>query len=263
MIQQAMPLSVAITVILVCTLLAGGVSMAVHRSIRVDVRRRHHEVGTAVFLQLGVIFAVLLAFVFSEVWSDYNSAASAVELECSSLEGAAVLASALPPDQAVPLLGDERAYVTSVIHEEWPGMFANRSEDLSTDNRLTRLIQTAAHLQPTAPADQVTRQQILVNLEQAHTQRTMRIFQLGSGIPVFLWVLLITFGVVLAAFVSVAGVESGGALISFSMTFAAAVAGILIMIHLLDYPFEGALALPPGHFVYTLQKIAMLAQQAR
>jgi hypothetical protein len=257
-----MSLGIALALILASTLLAGSMSLWVHRRVRVDLRRRHHEVGTAVFLQLGVIFAVLLAFVFSEVWSDYNSAASAVEMECSSLEGAAVLASALPRDQAVSLLKAEMDYVGAVIHEEWPGMFKTRNEDPGADARLTRLIQVAAHVQPRNDADIGTRQQILVDLEQAHIQRTMRIFQLGSGVPVFLWVLLIAFGVVLAAFVGVAGVESGGALISFSMTFAAAVAGILVLIHLLDYPFEGALALPPGHFVYTLQKIAALIQSA-
>jgi hypothetical protein len=36
-----------------------------HRIIHRDTFRRYHEVGYAVFLQLGVIFAVLLAFVFN------------------------------------------------------------------------------------------------------------------------------------------------------------------------------------------------------
>jgi uncharacterized protein YjbI with pentapeptide repeats len=34
--------------------------------------RRYHEVGNAVFLQLGVIFAVLLALAFNNFWSDYD-----------------------------------------------------------------------------------------------------------------------------------------------------------------------------------------------
>ena len=36
-----------------------------HRIVHRDRFRRYHEVGYAVFLQLGVIFAVLLAFVFA------------------------------------------------------------------------------------------------------------------------------------------------------------------------------------------------------
>jgi Protein of unknown function (DUF4239) len=258
-----MSLTVALAIILVCTLLSGMVSTLVHHRVHVDIRRRHQEVGTAIFLQLGVIFAVLLAFVFSEVWSDYNAAASSIELECSALEGAAVLASALPPAQALPVLKAEQAYVDGVIHEEWPLMFSARSENVDVDDMLHTAIVTTARLHPADAADLGLRQQILAYLEQAHTQRTIRTFQLGSGVPTFLWGLLITFGVVLAVFVSMAGVESGRALASFSVTFAAAVAAILVLIHLLDYPFEGALALPPGHFVYTLQKITELAQAVR
>lgn len=38
----------------------------IHRRVENDLRRLHHDVGSVVFLQLGVVFAVLLAFVFSE-----------------------------------------------------------------------------------------------------------------------------------------------------------------------------------------------------
>jgi hypothetical protein len=258
-----MSLTIALAIILVCTLLSGMVGALVHRRVRVDVRRRHQEVGTTIFLQLGVIFAVLLAFVFSEVWSDYNAAGSSIELECSALEGAAELASALPPAQAYPVLRAEQAYVDGVIHQEWPLMFATRSEDVDVDDMLHTAIVTTARLHPADVADLGLRQQILGYLEQAHTQRTIRTFQLGSGVPTFLWGLLISFGIVLAVFVSMAGVESGRALVSFSVTFAAAVAAILVLIHLLDFPFEGALALPPGHFVHTLHRITELAQSVR
>jgi hypothetical protein len=258
-----MSLTVALIVILFSTLMAGCASIAVHRKVHLDLRRRHSEVGTAVFLQLGVIFAVLLAFVFSEVWSQYNAAAGAIEFECGSLEDAATLMSAMPSDQARPLLGAEGAYVAAVIQEEWPEMFAHRTANIEADQKLTSLIQNVVRLRPTSSADLGTRQQLLIYLEQAHNQRTMRIFQLASGIPVFLWALLIGLSAILAAFVTMAGVESGRALASFSMTFAATVAAILVLIHLLDYPFEGALAMQPDHFVSTLQKITTLSNSVR
>jgi hypothetical protein len=107
-----------------------------------------------------------------------------------------------------------------------------------------------------------TRQQLLGFLEEANAHRSERIFQIGSGVPMLLWCLLIGFGIVLAAFVTMAGVDNGGALVSFSMTFAAAVAAILVLIHLLDFPFEGALALGPGPFMMALKKVALIAQSA-
>ena len=56
-------------------LVAAVTCALLHRIVHRDTFRRYHEVGYAVFLQLGVIFAVLLAFVFNNVWSDYNVAA--------------------------------------------------------------------------------------------------------------------------------------------------------------------------------------------
>jgi hypothetical protein len=254
-----MSLASALAIILLCTLIAGGVSLFVHRTVHIELRRKHNEIGTAVFLQLGVIFAVLLAFVFSEVWSQYNDAGEAVDMECSALEGAAVLASALPTPLGKPVLNAETAYIRAVIVQEWPVMFRRRGEDLAVAAKLTAIIRETARMKPSDPADMGTRQQLLSFLEQANTQRAERVFQIASGVPSLLWCLLIGFGMVLAAFVTMAGVDNGAALVSFSMTFAAAVAAILVLIHLLDFPFEGALALGPGPFMIVLKKVLLIA----
>ncbi|GAB0119139.1 bestrophin-like domain [Acidisoma sp. 7E03] len=250
-----MNLVTALAIVVVCGLIAAVASVLVHRTVHIELRRRHNEIGTAVFLQLGVIFAVLLAFVFSEVWSEYNDAASAVELEAKSLVGAAILASVLPKDESAPILDAERAYIQGVVHREWPEMAMGRDEEGSVSVKLSHLIQTTARLRPNNAADLGTRTQLLSFLEQAQMQRSSRLFQLSSGVPTLLWCLLIGFGAVLAVFVTLAGVENGGALMSFSVTFAAAVAAILVLIHLLDYPFEGALALSPQPFLVAADQI--------
>jgi hypothetical protein len=254
-----MTLFIALSIVLVAGLVAAVGSMVVHRTVRVELRRRHNEIGTAVFLQLGVIFAVLLAFVFSEVWSEYNDAASAIEMESKALVGAAILASALPADQGQPILQAERAYIAGVIHDEWPEMAQGRDEATTVSVKLSHLIQQTARMRPDNAADLGTRSQLLSFLEQAQMQRSTRLFQLSSGVPLLLWCLLIGFGSVLAIFVTLAGVENGGALMSFSVTFAAAVAAILVLIHLLDYPFEGALALGPQPFLVALDQISHFA----
>ena len=80
-----------------------------HRVVHHDTFRRYHEVGYAVFLQLGVIFAVLLAFVFNNVWSDYNIASQAIDSECASLHGIAILSDRLPSPARDAILDDLHA----------------------------------------------------------------------------------------------------------------------------------------------------------
>src|SRR5579875_2189610 len=89
--------------------------------------RRFHDVSYAVFLQLGVVFAVLLAFVFNDVWAEYQVAAEAINTECGSLHGLVILGDRLPEPARGTVLQDVRVYVTTVIAQEWPDMKHRRS----------------------------------------------------------------------------------------------------------------------------------------
>jgi len=74
-------------VVLGAGIMAAFICALLHRIVHSDTFHRYHEVGYAVFLQLGVIFAVLLAFIFDNVWSNYNVASQAIDSECGSLHG--------------------------------------------------------------------------------------------------------------------------------------------------------------------------------
>ena len=126
-------------------LAAAGLALLVQKFVGTDWRREHHDVGATVFLQLGVIFAVLLAFVFSEAWTEYNEASAAIDLEVGALHGAAMIAATLPPPEAKDILNKLKAYLDSVVQDEWPVMAAQRSEDLATDQKFQTLIQTVAN----------------------------------------------------------------------------------------------------------------------
>lgn len=96
--------------------LAAITTITVQGRVEIDLRRRHHDVGSVVFLQLGVVFAVLLAFVFSEAWGEYNEAAVAINLEVSAMHGIAMIAATLPPADADSILSTEQAYLESVVN---------------------------------------------------------------------------------------------------------------------------------------------------
>jgi hypothetical protein len=80
--------------LLILLVAAGSVVVAdlFRRALGFDLRRRQHEVGKQLYPQIGVLFAVLLAFMFNEVFGQYNAAAQAISGECGALYGAAMLA---------------------------------------------------------------------------------------------------------------------------------------------------------------------------
>src|SRR5579875_433360 len=116
----------AVLAVALSMLVSVVLSVVVHRLVRVETRRRHQEVGVAVFLQLGVLFAVLIAFVFNEAYGEYGEAQQAIDLECGALHAASMLASTLPAPQARELLELEARYLRDVIAHDWPEMRAHR-----------------------------------------------------------------------------------------------------------------------------------------
>jgi len=122
-------------------LVAAFICALLHRIVHRDTFRRYHEVGYAVFLQLGVIFAVLLAFVFNNVWSNYDVASQAIDSECGSLHGVAILSDRLPSPARDAILNDLHAYLTIVIDQEWADM-QRRNESRAADAKFQSLWHT-------------------------------------------------------------------------------------------------------------------------
>jgi Na+/phosphate symporter len=116
----------AILVTVVAAVGAGLIAYVVDRTLRLEVRRKQHEVGAQIFQLIGVLFAVMLAFVFSEVWDQYNTAAQAISSECGALHGAAMLANVLPDKIGRPVDVAIETYAQKVITTEWPVMAEQR-----------------------------------------------------------------------------------------------------------------------------------------
>src|SRR6516162_11496032 len=220
----------------------------VRRALGVDTRRDHHEVGNPVYLQIGVVFAVLLAFVFNEVFGEYNAAAQAINGECGALHGAALLAHQLPDRHG---RGVEEAilnYSKVVISDEWPAL-QHREASPNAVVAFQAIIEAAGNLNVGQPNDPAIQGQILALLSQAHAFRETRIFQANQGLPIIIWLVLSFYGLVLVVFVLFAGVESRTAHFFFTAVFATSIVLVLILVRMLDYPFEGALTLSNDDFV--------------
>jgi len=252
-----MSFTAALAVILVATVASAAAACLVWRALDLDVRRRHHEVGNPIYLQIGVVFAVLLAFVFNEVWGEYNLAAQAINGECGALHGAAMLAHDLPEGQG---RGVEQAivdYSKVVTNVEWRAL---QRRDVSSEavKAFQAIVESAGRLNMTRPADMTIQGQILSLLAQAHAYRETRLFQANNGLPIVIWLILSFYAFVLVLFVMFAGVVSQAGHILFTSVFAVSMALALIVVRMLDYPFEGALALSNDDFVKVIEHVRPL-----
>ena len=252
-----MSYTAALVVVFIIAIGAAVATITARHTLDIEIRRQHHEVGNPVYLQIGVVFAVLLAFVFSEVWGEYNVAAQAINGECGALHGAALLAHDLPDRQGQ---GVDRAilnYTQTVINKEWPAL-GRRDVSPEAVSAFEDVVAAAAHVSITRPGDAAIQSQMLALLAQAHAFRETRAFQANRGLPVVIWLVLASYALVLVVFVLFAGVESLAGHLLFTISFAVSVVLVLVLVRMLDYPFEGALALSNADFVNTLKHVAAL-----
>ena len=247
----------ALFLVLLTAIVSVTVTSLVRRALGLDARRQHHEVGNPVYLQIGVVFAVLLAFVFNEVFGEYNAAAQAMNGECGALHGAALLAHQLPDRRG---RGVEEAilnYSKVVISDEWPAL-QHREASPNAVVAFQAIIEAAGNLNVGQPNDPAIQGQILALLSQAHAFRETRIFQANQGLPIIIWLVLSFYGLVLVVFVLFAGVQSRMGHLFFTAVFSTSVVLVFILVRMLDYPFEGALTLGNDDFVRTIGHVSRL-----
>lgn len=241
--------AIAISIVLASALLTAGASWLVSRTVLLEKRRHYHDVGMPVFAQLGLLLSVLIAFVFSGTWEDYRTANAAISLERSELHGAAIVASSLPSGGCKPVERAILSYSHAVASDEWLAM---KHRKLSARARVAfeNVIRQATLCAPAAP-------QLLTLVMQAHDQRETRTYQLLQSVPPFIWLTVLALFVLQTGFLVFAGIEQPAHLL-FAAAVSAAAALVLVSIRLLDFPFEGALALTNADFVQLSQQVSAL-----
>ena len=247
----------AFFIVVFAAIASAMVAIFIRGALDLDFRRRHFDIGNSIYLQLGLVFAVLLAFVFNEVWGEYNLAKQAINGECSALHGAAILAHDLPDRQGLSVVQAILNYANTVKNVEWTSL-EHRQESPEALSAFVAILDAAGRLNIARSADSTIQSQILSRLAEAHAYRETRIFQANQGVPIIVWLILSFYAFVLVIFVLLAGVESRIVHVLFTSFFTSSVVLLLIVIRMLNYPFEGALALSNSDFLKTIERVTRL-----
>jgi hypothetical protein len=174
--------------------------------------------------------------------------------ECAALHGAAILANALPDKEGRPVNRAILRYAETVVDTEWATMARlERSPQAAQD--LRDALDLAARLNLTRPIDVSDQQQILALLAEAHNQRETRTFQVALGLPLAMWTVLVVLSTVLIGFVILSGTETLGSVI-FAGAFTGSVVMVLVLVRMLDFPFQGALALGDTDFLKLIGQVS-------
>jgi hypothetical protein len=225
--------------------------------LQVVVRRRwpglaegdHNDVAGFIIAIVGVIYAVLLAFVVIVSWEQFSEAANTVGEEASALRGLYRETVAYPPEVRAQIQADVRDYATAAITREWPAMARGEPGDPAVAAALDRLAEHIAEL----PADTPVRQEYVAveadRFAELVSFRSQRLDFVGQGLPGVLWVALAIGGVVTIGFAMIFGLRSTPLHLIMTGSLAAVIGVLLFVAVSIDQPFVGDVAVAPAPLV--------------
>ncbi|MDD7938304.1 DUF4239 domain-containing protein [Actinomycetospora lutea] len=245
-----------VLLVVVGPLLVLGLQVLVRRRWPHLAEGEHNDVAGYLIAIVGVIYAVLLAFVVVVTWQQFSQAGEVVGQEASALRGLYRESVAFPPEVREQIQGDVRDYAAVVIAHEWPAMGRGEPGHPAVAAALDR---TAAHLAALPTDTPIQQQYVAVEADrfaEVVSYRSQRLDFVGQGLPGVLWVALVLGGVVTIAFGLIFGLRSTALHLFMTGSLAATIGVLLFVAIAIDQPFLGDVAVPPAPIQRVLDDFA-------
>jgi hypothetical protein len=243
------------TFILVGTLVVCGIALwLLQHFVPHRMRESHNDVAGFIFAAVGVLYAVLLAFVVVAVWQNVDSARQTTFKEADALAGVYWISRELPLPVGSQVEHDTLAYAKTVQDTEWPLLAEHRSSPQATQ----LVYDMRSKILEFAPAD--ARQQVLyehavTHVEELASERRARLTEIDDSVPTIMWVALIAGGLLTVAFTYLFGLSNTLAHGLMVLTLTALVVVSLLLIKEMDFPFTGVTRVEPTAFEVFLSRL--------
>jgi hypothetical protein len=217
------------------------------RYVHVSIRSRHNDVAGFIIAIIGVIYAVLLAFIAVAAWQSYDQANQVVQQE-ANLAGNLYRDSAAIEEPARSEMRQALAeYVDQVITQEWPAQQAGKV-DTRAWKPVERLHAAITSIDAKTLSQSVIQAELLRTLNELYSARRIRLLAAQDGIPDTIWWILAMGGTITVAFSFFFGMHSMRMHYAMTGTLAASMALVMVLIIALDWPFRGEVSVTAGAF---------------
>ncbi len=210
----------------------------------------HNEIAGFVFAVVGVVYAVLLAFLAIGVWEHFELSEQRTYDEAGRLT-VVYRKSDVFPAQAHLLRAEVRRYVTTVVDREWAEMQHGR-QDAGAEQLIERIAFQIRHLPVRTMAAQNVHAAMLQSIDDAMVDRDYRTSLGAIGVNGFVWSILIAGAVATIFFTYLFAYRNPWSLIAIIGLLSFSLSLVLYLIAAVDYPFRGEVRVEPEAFVHAL-----------
>lgn len=233
------PTWVLVLLLLLCTALVMTGPLVVRRRIAFEKLRINNEVAGFKFATIGVLYAVLLAFVVIIAWERFYDAEKALATEAGSAATIYGLAAGFGEDTATTLRARVSAYLTSILEDEWP-LMAFGHESSKTNQALVSLYAALVRIRPGDLHDQNLQQELYRELDKLTEARRARLVMAEGTVPGAIWFVLFFGALLTIGFTFLFATHNVVIQCLMVGALAALVFSALLVIIAIDRPFTGA-----------------------
>ena len=214
----------------------------------------HNDIAGFIFATLGVIYAVLLAFIVVIVWQDFDKAQDVTVNEANCIAALYRDSTPFPAKFRAELKSELTNYVKAIINEEWQ-MMVRGKRSASVQKTQADLWELYGGFQPKNETQKIFFTESVKKLNQATEMRRQRIIYASTGIHPILYFVLIAGSFITIAFTMFFGTENIIPHLIMVALLAAMIAITLFTVIAMDYPFTGDISITPDVFINMLSSL--------
>jgi hypothetical protein len=211
--------------------------------VRLRVRLQHlrgnNEVAGFKFAVIGVLYAVLLAFVVVISWERYHDAENALAREAGAAATVYRLAGGLDESSTAALRTTLAAYLNSVLADDWPAMVRGRSSTRTTQ-MLSDMYDEVIRFRPPDFHGANMQADVLSELDEVTRARRERLVMAEGTVPPVIWFVLFLGAALTISFTFFFGTENLIAQSLMTGILAAIILSAVVVVISLDRPYTGA-----------------------
>jgi hypothetical protein len=219
--------------------LSVGGLLAFHAMVPHKLRSLHNDLAGFVLAIVGVIYAVLLAFIAVAVWQNYTDVDNLVQMEANLVDDLYRDTISLPPATAQQLRLNLFDYTETVVQKEWPHMMAAMPSHMKGWRVLDSFHLTLAQLKPPDAPALAVQTEMLQTLDKLYDVRRGRFHAASSGLPAIVWWNLMVGAAILIVFSYLFGAPRLAMHAVMVGLLGSSIGLVLMLIVLLDNPFLG------------------------
>jgi len=211
-------------------------------------RKESNDFTGAVVAVIGTTYAVILAFMLSGVWNQFQQAQANAEQEANSLVNIWRLSENIDPAAGQQVRALCQRYAQVVLTEEWPAMHAQQTLPKESSEIINQLWSLAGQNQAHSTLDSIASYQVVEELRMLTEYRRIRVMHSREELPGILRAVLVVGGIIAVASACFFGVPSFRfhllqvAVLSFLISL------VLVAIAEIDQPYQGNVVVQPTGF---------------